>query len=440
MKNKVKKYIKNNYSLLIVLIIALALYVSSILYLGYDYNINSDDLSYINSGIRFFEEGQITMHGVISAQIMPGLTFLIAGFCLMFGTGIALIIALKLFWLLMGIISIIILYKIIRMYANQWIASFCCLFLLAPDFLWMNNLILTETPFMLILLLLTYHSLKFLKDYKNKDFYFIVIYYIIGVYIRPTIGLYPIFLAIALLLKKYPFKELIKKGIIGGMALLICLAPWIYRNYKVFDKFIPLTYGMGNPLLLGTYQGYGYPSDEELDYDKNVYDKLPAKVKDYLSGNMPKDQFTKYYLLEYDGLKAKYRMKEWWKEDKISMLKSYLIEKPKIMLHSSFYWDELFGINIDFNLLLRKIDLILFAISSIVIIINRKKIIDWLLLIAVYGYQILLYCYSFAYSRYAITLFPIRFIIIGMGLYIIYQKIKEWKGHKNESTNNNSCL
>ena len=155
---------------------------------------------------------------------------------------------------------------------------------------------------------------------------------------------------------------------------------------------------------------------------------------------MPKDQFTKYYLLEYDGLKAKYRMKEWWKEDKISMLKSYLIEKPKIMLHSSFYWDELFGINIDFNLLLRKIDLILFAISSIVIIINRKKIIDWLLLIAVYGYQILLYCYSFAYSRYAITLFPIRFIIIGMGLYIIYQKIKEWKGHKNESTNNNSCL
>ena len=114
MKNKVKKYIKNNYSLLIVLIIALALYVSSILYLGYDYNINSDDLSYINSGIRFFEEGQITMHGVISAQIMPGLTFLIAGFCLMFGTGIALIIALKLFWLLMGIISIIILYKIIN--------------------------------------------------------------------------------------------------------------------------------------------------------------------------------------------------------------------------------------------------------------------------------------------------------------------------------------
>lgn len=424
MKNKIKRLLKDNYAFAIVLLIAIALSIASILYLGYDYTINSDDLSYINSGIRFFESGQITMHGVVSAQIMPGLTFLIAGFCLIFGTGTALIIALKIFWLLMGIISIIVLYKIIRMYANQWIASFCCLFLLAPDFIWMNNIILTETPFMLTLLLLIYHSLRFLREEKDKDFWFIVLWYIIGVYIRPTIGLFPIFLAFCLLIKKYSFKKLLKKGIIGGIILIICLAPWIYRNYKAFDKFIPLTYGMGNPLLLGTYQGYGYPSDEELDYASNVDKKMSDEMRYYLSESYPRDKFKVYYLLEYDGMKAKYRMQEWWEKDKVSMLKSYLIEKPKIMLHSSFYWDELFGIDINFNLLLRKIDLILFGISCLAIIISRKRIIEWLLLIGVYGYQILLYCYSFAYSRYAITLFPIRFIIIGIGLNIIYDFLK----------------
>lgn len=440
MKSKIKKYIKNNYSLLILLIIAIALSIASILYLGYDYTINSDDLSYINSGIRFFEEGKITMHGVVSAQIMPGLTFLIAGFCLIFGTGTALIIALKVFWLIMGLISIVILYKIIRIYANQWIATFCCLFLLAPDFLWMNNLILTETPFLLVLLLLIYHSLRFFQDNKNRDFYFIILWYIIGIYIRPTIGLFPIFLALALLIKKYKFKELIKKGLIGGIVLVLCLSPWIYRNYKVFGKFIPLTYGMGNPLLLGTYQGYGYPSDEELDYITNVDEKMPDEMKHYLNEDYPRDEFKVYYLLEYDGLKAKYRMQEWWEKDKISMLKSYLIEKPKIMLHSSFYWDELFNININFNLLLRKIELILFAISCLTIIISREKVIEWILLMAIYGYQVLLYCYSFAYSRYAITLFPIRFIIMGIGLSVIVEKIKNRRNKHYESSNYHTGL
>ena len=79
--------------------------------------------------------------------------------------------------------------------------------------------------------------------------------------------------------------------------MLLCLIPWTYRNYKIFNHFIPLTYGTGNPLLLGTYQGSGYPTDEELDYVKNVDEKMSAEMKYYLQNPNKKDYMTKYYSL-----------------------------------------------------------------------------------------------------------------------------------------------
>ncbi len=420
---KMINILKNNWSFSILLIIYIILNVIVFAYLGYDYSINSDDLSYINSGITFYETGKITMHGVVSAQIMPGLTFLIAFFCLAFGTGTAMLIALKIFYMLMAILTMIVLYKTARIFANKYISTFICLFLLAPDYLWMSNLILTETPFMLLLLLLIYHSIKFIKENKNSDYILIIIYYIICLFIRPTIALLPIILIICLLIKKYNYKDLMKKTVIAAIAVLTCLTPWIIRNYQVFDKFIPLTYGMGNPLLLGTYQGVGYPSDDKLDYKTNVDDVMSDEIRRILSSDYPRDEYKVYYLLEYDRIKAEYRMQYWWDNDKISMLKSYLLYKPKIMLYSSFYWDEIFNIDIKVNLIFRIIDILLFCIASIIIFIKRKHILEYLFLVIIYGYHIALYSYSFAYERYSITLFPIRFIVIAMGLQLIFSII-----------------
>ena len=214
-----KKYIsliKENWLFTILLGIYLIINILTFFHLGYNYSINSDDLSYINSGITFFETGTITMHGVTSAQIMPGLTFIIAFFCLFFGTGSALLVALKLFYMLMAILTMIVLYKIARIFADKYISSFICLFLFAPDYLWMSNLILTETPFMLLLLLLIYHSIMFIKENKNRDYILIIIYYIICLFIRPTIALLPVALIICLVIKKYDFKQLMKK--MNGMS------------------------------------------------------------------------------------------------------------------------------------------------------------------------------------------------------------------------------
>lgn len=279
MKNYISKFINGNWPILIIMIISLILHILAIKQLGFNYTLNSDDASYVKSGITFLQTGKITMHGVISAQIMPGMTFLIAFMALIFGTGFKLMIALKILWMLMGILTIYIVYKTINLYYSKYISTLPCIFFLAIDYIWMDNLTLTETPYILLFALLIYHTLKLSKNTNNKDYILIVIYYIMAVFIRPNIGIFPLCLFVFLLLKKYNFKLLIKQCSIAGIILLVCLTPWTYRNYKVFGKFIPLTYGTGNPLLLGTYQGFGYPSDEELDYKKNVDEKMTKEMK-----------------------------------------------------------------------------------------------------------------------------------------------------------------
>ena len=401
---------------------------------------NSDDADYIKSGIVFLQTGKITMHDVLSAQIMPGMTFLIAFMALIFGVGSKLIISLKILWLVMGLLTIYIVYKTIKLYSNQYIAAISCLFFLAADYIWMDNLILTETPYILLFSLLIYHTLKLSMKANKKDFILIVIYYILAVFIRPTIGIFPIFLFVFLILKKYNFKLLIRQCIIAGIILLLCLIPWTYRNYKIFNHFIPLTYGTGNPLLLGTYQGSGYPTDEELDYVKNVDEKMSAEMKYYLQNPNKKDYMTKYYSLEYDGLKAKYRMHEWWNKDKISMLKSYLIYKPLQNFDNYFYWDTIMGISGNQLNVVRKVEIILFVISSILIFINKKRIKEWLFLILTYGSQIAIYSYTFAFSRYAISMFFIRYIIIGIGILSFCEIYKSRRGKRNESVNDNSSI
>lgn len=439
-KNKKKSLLLDNWCILVVLIISLILHILALKELGFNYSLNSDDADYIKSGIVFLQTGKITMHDVLSAQIMPGMTFLIAFMALIFGVGSKLIISLKILWLIMGLLTVYTVYKTIRLYSNQYIAAISCLFFLAADYIWMDNLILTETPYILLFSLLIYHTLKLSMKANKKDYILIVIYYILAVFIRPTIGIFPIFLFIFLILKKYNFKLLIRQCIIAGIILLLCLIPWTYRNYKVFDHFIPLTYGMGNPLLLGTYQGSGYPTDEELDYVKNVDEKMPAEMKYYLHNPDKKDYMTKYYSLEYDGLKAKYRIHEWWNKDKISMLKSYLIYKPLQNFDNYFYWDTIMGISDNQLNVIRKIEIILFVISSILIFINKKRIKEWLFLILTYGSQIAIYSYTFAFSRYAISMFFIRYIVIGIGILSFCEIYKSRRGKKNESVNDNSSI
>lgn len=422
------KFIKENKLICIILLISLALHIAAIMTLGVDYNLGSDDCSYIESGIHFKNNLTIIMHGVKSAQIMPGMTYLIALVSYFLGEGDTLIIALKILWMIMGLLSILGIYKTVRIFSNKVFSTIASSLLLVVDFVWMDNTILTETPFMFGFIFLIYASIMLGITKKNKYFYQILVFYMFCILFKANIAPYPLFLIIYLLFKKYDIKLLTKQILIAGIVLAAFFIPWTTRNYIVFNKFVPLTWGGGNPLLMGTYQGYNYPEDDEEAYDKYLkenYDDYEI-MKKYLNGEMSENTYmSKYYALEKDGQIAKYRMKKWWQDDKISMLKSYLIFKPYSNIYCSFYWKEIFGIPINMILKIRKIDIALTIICSLGIIINKKYFKELFLLVVNYLFQIAVYSYTFAFDRYGQTLFFIRFIIIGIGLQIIYDFFKK---------------
>lgn len=421
-------YIKENKLICIILLISLALHIGAFITLGFNYNLESDDTSYIESGIYFKNNLSIIMHGVQSAQIMPGMTYLIALISYFFGEGLTLIIALKIIWMLMGLLSILGVYKITRLFSNKFFSALAASLMLAIDFVWMDNIILTETPFMFGFIFLIYSSIMLGKTQNKKYFCQIIIFYMFCLLLKANIAPYPIFLILYLLLKKYNTKLLLKQMLIAGIVLSMFFIPWIIRNYIVFDRFIPLTYGGGNPLLLGTYQGYDFPEDDEEAYNKYIeenYDEYDIMNK-YLNDEMTEKLYMKkYYSLEKDGLIAKYRMKQWWNNNKISMLKSYLIYKPSVNIYNTFYWEEVFNIPGTFILKLRKIDIILTIICGISILLSRKHFKELLFLTVNYVFQIAVYSYTFAFDRYGQTLLFIRFIIIGIGLQVIYDFIKK---------------
>ena len=417
-------YFKKNYGIIIIILISILLHLLVLNQLGIQYNLRSDDLSYVNSGIHFLNVGEITLRGTMSAQIMPGMTYLIAFFSLIFGEGILLWWGLKILWIIMGVCSVFGIYKIVTLFTKKLYGCISASFLLVIDFIWMDNLILTETPFMLAFIFLIYSTFALIIKKENKYYFHIIIWYFAALLFKGNIAPYPLFLGAYLLLQKYPWKLLIKQSLIAGLVLSIFFIPWIVRNYKLYDKFIPLTYGVGNPLLLGTYQGYNYPLDNFQEYKKHADSVMSEEMKSYVYDNNTYKSYKKpYFSLEYDKIIAEFRMKQWWNNDKISMLKSYLYYKPKILVRNSFYWDEVFNIPKKAIINIRDFDIILTLISIIVIMFNKKYIKELFFLVGIYLFQIAVYSYTFAFDRYGQTLYFIRFIIIGIGLSLILPKL-----------------
>ncbi len=427
---KALTFFRENKILTVALLLFVLIQAYSLHSLGALYNVKSDDLSYVHSGITFLETGKITMHGVVSAQIMPLMTFIIAFFGMFFNLE-GLIdnahfwLVLKMFWAFAALMGLIGLYKItLLLTKSQKAAIIPVILCMTADFVWMNNLILTETIFMTCFIYLIYFTLRISTQQKSVYFWLIVFFYICSVMLKGNMILYPISLICFLLLKKYDPKLLIKQVLVAFGVVAVLLSFWSFRNYKVFNKFIPLTYGGGNPLLLGTYQGRGYPADNQEEINEYLDQKMTKRAKECVYHDCHDPKMKRYYLLEKDGLVAKYRMRKWFRYDKKSFLESYLLLKPLILMNGIFYWQELFSVKTSVLIGLRSSVLTIFGLSVIYLIHKRKKVAEVLFLLLTLSLQIIVYSITFAFGRYSQTLVFIVFIIIAMFLNDIFRKRK----------------
>ena len=423
-KEKIEPFLIGRRWALLVLALLLCQRLAALYTLGVYYSLGSDDIDYLQSGITFAKTGMLTMHEDYcpSAQIMPGMPVLIGLFSLLFGEGMGLWAALKLLWVLMGTLTAWFVYRSVCIFAPQWcgVAAMLCLF--RADFVWMDNLLLTETPFLLALTAAAYYTFMMAKAPGWRYFWCCAAAYMFGLMFKANIAPYPLLALLYLLLMRYDHKLLLRQcGALAGVVLCFVI-PWSVRNYMHFHAFVPLTYGVGNPTLLGTYQGVGYPADEGLDYETNVEAVAKEKYAAYYDEKgqvMP--EYERFVNLGKDGIKARYRQQVWWGKGPQSMLASYLAIKPWSMVNSIFYWEDLLGQGRAVVSWLQHLNLALCLLTvpaSVLLKKNRKQV---LFLGSTYLANIYIYAMTFAFDRYNASLMGLRFILAGIGLGLLAQ-------------------
>lgn len=384
--------------------------------LGPTYSLESDDLSYVKAGITLYETKTLTMHGVVSAQIMPGMPALISLFVPFFGTGERLWLALKVLWCIMGTLAPWFLYLAIREWAPKYAALLPTLFFFTPDFAWQDNLILSETPFMMLTCLYLYGVFRMAKHRDWGSFVIVFLAAFCCLMLKAQAMFYFVAPIPYLALKKYPSTTLYLQSFIGLVLLALFIVPWSIRNYYHFEEWIPLTYGIGNPLLLGTYQGEGYPPDEAFDYNAQVTEPLMEKYAHLVDdeGKMS-EKHLRFFYMKGDEARARLRMDYWWKHDRDSMLRSYFLLKPQKMLFETFYWDEVVPHTKDPIIFSRTVEFYLSMFALVVAIVCRKYVKEVLFVLLMYWIQIYMYAYAYVFDRYAQTLLPYRYIALGLG-------------------------
>lgn len=184
-----------------------------------------------------------------------------------------------------------------------------------------------------------------------------------------------------------------------------------------------LTYGSGNPLLLGTEQGEtAIPiKDSGPEYEAYVKEQFNLRYADYLNedGTLKEPEKSRFLSLQKDKIRAEYRMREWYERDPDGMIHAYLVEKPSIMVYKIYYGKTLFGMSTDKLTDLRELCYLLAIGSFFLAFVLKKYRAEMVFLALLYVSNLYIYAYTFAYSRYGQTLVHFWYIMIGIGLCLL---------------------
>ena len=391
--------------------------------IGPDTISNSDDVAYLEGGKYFAKTGILSVWlEMPTALIMPAMPIVTGIASLIFGEGTAYLVSLKILWIITGCITPYFFYKILSCFVPKWYAILGASVFLLPNFAWMDNIILTETPYLLFATMCLYFTFKMGQSADKKYLTGYIIAFILGISFRANTITLPIFTAVYLLIKrKYSKKELLRRLLVFVCASMIFFVPWTIRNYIRFDAFIPLSYGASDPTFKGTYQGVGSPNDDTLDYKSNVEDVLHEEYADYFDedGNLKNQDQFQYIKAQGTAIAVKYRISEWIKNNPADFLKSYLLIKPVSMLNWVWYWGPASDTVEPILNIISKINMLLCAAAAVLSLIRKKERLPVFFLGGMYVINLYILAMSYAIERYAAMLMPLRYMIGIIGIYLI---------------------
>ena len=156
---------------------------------------------------------------------------------------------------------------------------FLFMFILFPNNLFSSNAIMTDYMFSFLLWITIYLSVRF----NNSAIYVCLMGVILGLmcYLRPIGLLLPVIFFLYYY-KMFGFKFAILKSVLIIAVMLLVLSPWIYRNYIVFHKFIPVSTNGGFNFLMGNHKLSNGGLNFDFEYDINNPDEPQEERKAYV--------------------------------------------------------------------------------------------------------------------------------------------------------------
>lgn len=370
-------------------------------YLGSLESFNNDDVKYVRSAWTLVE------HSILICKyptqptvfIMPGMSFLLALFVLVFGKFSGLI-AFRIFQVLLQTISLILIFHIAKKVFSRKVAVLAVFLdaLYMPE-IWVTNLILTEVTFKFLLLCLIYLTGQAIHKRRASAYVWVGLAWSIATLFRPTIALYACILPPLWWYSKYSLKEATKYSLVISVVFVALLSPWWIRNYQVFHKFIPLTLASGNPMLQGTYIDGDESSKATDGIDYTAY-------YNYSDNEIESDRMEKALAVE--------RLKTLVPKNPLGYIYWYTIGKTFFQWYVPF----LLG-NLDHSIIVvatgyHWLLLIGFIFGLVKLRVRQKN--NWIILILlVVAYFNCMHLPFLAFSRYMYPVVPLMIIISAYG-------------------------
>lgn len=148
---------------------------------------------------------------------------------------------------------------------------------------------------------------------------------------KPFFMAYPLLLAMVVWLKDKDYKETLKLLVISTVVMMMVIAPWSYRNYKRFNRFIPISYNSGFNLYINNNENNVHGGWQSFD-DIYKTPELEEKINKHLNNPLKSVKIASDIELDF-----KPEAKKWISENPTEFLKLGLIR-----VHSTYFngaWD-----------------------------------------------------------------------------------------------------
>ncbi|MBP3284931.1 MAG: glycosyltransferase family 39 protein [Clostridia bacterium] len=384
-----------------------SLYYRERLLLGSLEEFNNDDVKYLRSADTLLKTGKFTYEDPEKSTvfIMPGIVLVLLPFVKIFGMAGA-VLPFQIFSAFLMTITVYVFFQFAKRQFGNLSASIALVAMISYiPLVYISTLILTETCFLFCFAWLLYFSGIALAEKREKYYIVAGIAWGLATLFRPMIVLFPVVLLILWMQKKSSFHEMKRYATLLVIPFLFLLSPWWIRNAITFQRFIPFTLSMGNPMLLGAF------INNEVDFE--LIERLNQNNLQYTDDFL----WNNYVDMEFAKMVTEYH----FRQDFWGYLKWILVTKTWLNFTDPYCLPGFYGLPI---LWLQRQHLfyMLCGLLGMLICLKKKKDSSFLLIFTVF-YFALAHLSVLAYSRYMIPVMPVMILLGAEAVTTVVRKV-----------------